>query len=272
MRRALSLMAVICFTLLQRNQAQLPAGFSWVNLESNAPVMAKVRNAFGGESITAIREVGVEGDFALVVTASRQGGVVPAGDEWRVYSISLQSGRKQLLVRGYRLEMLEWLGAGNRELAITYDSCYGCEPEMMFTTLHLDGRLGWAARWKVEGLTDSSPQPGVGVVADLVADPDDFEDVTQVFGLIVEQSGGFAAGSWVRTRNLKTGKVTDQVERFTVDPATEGNRVEHLVGDAAVRWERALCKPSKPSQYLSAPSLGQDSAACHEVVGADGGR
>ncbi len=44
-------------------------GFKWINLETDSVTMAKVRTALKGVEITAIREVGIEGDYAVVVAS-----------------------------------------------------------------------------------------------------------------------------------------------------------------------------------------------------------
>ena len=264
MTRCILLVPALCLMVPPTSPAQMPPGFSWVNLESNTSVMATVRGALHDPSMTALREVGIEGNFALVMTASRSSGESTAdADAWTVYSISLTSGQKNVLLRGYRLQMLQWIGPGAAELAITYDSCSGCEPLVLFTTLRMDPNVGWMARWPGEGLTDSSPQPGAGVVAGGVGEPYDDDEVSQVFGLIVQKSGQFAAGSWVRTRHERTRKIEDYVVRYSVDPMTAGDRVERLHGVSAVSWEREICTPS---EFLIAPSLGQDSAACRNVI------
>ena len=263
MRLGFLLAAALSLTFPLTSVAQVPRGFAWVNLESNTSVMAKVRSSLQDHTMTAIREVGVQGQFALVMTAARpRGESTGDADAWTVYSVSLTSGQNNVLLRGYRVQLLRWIGKGAGELAITYDSCSGCEPVIMFTTLRLDPGVGWTARWSGEGLTDTSDQPGAAVVAGGVGEPYDDDEVSQVFGLIVQQNGEFTAGSWVRTRNTKTGQVEDDIERYSVDPISAADRVEHLRGAAAVNWERAVCTPS---QLLVAPSLGQDSAACREV-------
>src|ERR1039457_7458764 len=60
MRRMSVLISVILLFFTQISHAEMPAGFSWVNLESDKTTMATVRNALHDTSITSIREVGVK--------------------------------------------------------------------------------------------------------------------------------------------------------------------------------------------------------------------
>jgi hypothetical protein len=246
--------------LAQRSRADVPTGFSWVNLESDKAIMTTVRHALHDNSITAIREVGVEDGFALVMTASREAGSpVPSYDRWTVYNVSLSSGKSRVLISGYGVELLDWLGSTQHELAITYFDCWECEAAKIFTTLRFVKGVGWRARWSDKAKNNAYPQPGVVVSYGDAGEPYDDDEVDQVFAIVSGSDRGFEVGSWFHSRNIKTGKIDDAVMRYSTDPTTQDDRVEKLSGAIAQNWERKICAQSS---ILIQPSIGQDSKSC----------
>jgi len=226
--------------------------------------MTAVRHALHDASITAIREVGVEDGFALVMTASREAGAPTHDyDSWSIYNISLKTGRSQLLVFGYGVKLLDWIGPAKNELAMTYYDCWECEPATVFTTLHFAKGSGWSARWPEKKQNAENPQPGAVALMTDVGDPYDDDDVDQVFAVVKQPGNSFAVGSWFHSRNSKTGKIDDDVERYSIDSATGKDRVEKLGGQAALNWERRICAPSN---IVIQPAMGQDSKACRSVL------
>lgn len=252
----------MCLLLSKSSAAQTPPGFSWVSIESDKSTMTAVRHALHDSSITAFREVGVEDGFALVMTASRDHEApTPDYDRWSIYNVSLKAGTSRILVSGYGVKILNWIGKANDELAITYYDCWECEAATLFTTLHFKTGTGWRARWSNKPDDGSYPHPGAAVASTDLEDGDtEFE---LIFGLITKPDGGFLAGSWEQSRDSKTGKVEDDVERYTIDPATKEDRVEKLVGHAAIDLERQICTRS---DNLIQPSSGQDSEACKRIL------
>ncbi len=226
--------------------------------------MPLVRNALHDTSITAIREVGVKDGFALVMTASREAGSpTPDYDLWSVYNINLSTHKTEQLVSGYGVKLLDWIGADKSELAITYYDCWECEAATLFTTLRFVAGSGWKARWPNKTQNSAYPQPGVVALMTDVGDPYDDDDVEQVFAVIPQINNGFAVGFWMHSRNTKTGKTDDDVERYSVDSATNEDRIEKLKGTDALSWERQICTESN---RLIEPSIGQQSRACRRIL------
>jgi hypothetical protein len=263
--RKTSILASTIFLLLARfSHADVPPGFSWVNLETDKATMTEVRHALHDASISAIREVGVEDSFALVMTASREAGApTPDYDRWSIYSISFNTGKSHLLVSGYGVKLLDWIGPANSELAITYYDCWECEAATLFTTLRFTKGFGWSARWPHEKQNADYPQPGALAFMTDVGDPYDDNDVDQVFTVVSQPHDTFAVGSWTHSRNSKTGKIDDDVERYSIDSATGKDRVEKLDGQAALNWERRICASAN---IIIQPSIGQASKACRDVL------
>lgn len=259
------LVSMIFLVLVRPCLSDVPSGFSWISIESDKTTMTAVRRALHDASITAIREVGVEDGFALVMTASREAGApTPDYDRWSIYNISLTTGKSRILVSGYGVKLLDWIGVAKDELAITYYDCWECEAATLFTTLRFKKGAGWTARWPNKSTRDSTyPQPGAVVLMTDVGDPYDDNDVDQVFAVVAQPNDQFAVGSWVHSRNSKSGKSDDDVERYSIDPATKDDHVEKLNGNAALGWEREVCTESR---ILIQPSIGQKSKACRAVA------
>ena len=264
MKRASVLLAAICILLAHPCRADLPAGFTWVNLEADKTVLPAVRHALHDNSITAIREVGVEDGLALVMTASRESGApTPDYDLWSIYNISLSTGQSRKLVSGYGVKLMDWVGTNNSELAITYYSCWECEAASLFTTLRFKKGVGWRARWTNKTKDQNYPQPGAVIFFGDAGEPYDDDDVDQIFGVVSEAKGGFAVGSWFHSHNTKTGKIEEDVERYSIDPVSGEDHVEKLSGQAALIWERKICSQSN---ILIQPTIGQDSKSCRSVL------
>jgi hypothetical protein len=262
--RAFIFVSVLFLSVAEISRAELPGGFSWIDLESDQATMSMVRHALHDSSITAIREVGVEDGSALVMTTSREAGApTPDYDRWTIYDISLKTGKSQVLVSGYGIKLIDWIGQAHDELAITFDNCWECEPSTVFTTLHFTKGLGWRARWPNKPHDPRYPEPGATVLMTGVGPPYDDDVVEQVFAVVRLPNNGFAAGSWVRWHYADIGKTEDDVERYSIDPATHEDRVEKLGGQAALKWEREICAESN---ILIQPSVGQNSRRCRAVL------
>ena len=95
----------LSFLLVKIAVAQRPPGFSWVNIESDKTTMATVRRKLHDPTITSIREVGIMGGFALVMTASRDKDAPTDDDRWTIYNVALGAGSAQVLVSGYGVKL-----------------------------------------------------------------------------------------------------------------------------------------------------------------------
>ncbi len=81
MKRILIFTILVTLALEVRSFAETPPGFTWVNIEKDTSTMTgAVRHALESVPITAIREVGVEGDYALVMAVNMRGFGAPTPD------------------------------------------------------------------------------------------------------------------------------------------------------------------------------------------------
>jgi hypothetical protein len=242
----------------------MPTGFHWVDFKREFSTAQKVEQALKAEDYTAIREIVLADEFALVMVVRRETWqVTPAEDQWLVYSVSMKSGAARRLLSGYDLQIKNWFSFYSRDeldLGITYWDCDECEPATLFTALHYDRREGWRARWANK---EDVNHPGITVRVTDVGDPYTNEDVDQVFALLAPKGGVASVGTWYHSRDLGTGKINDDVARFSVNPATGEDKSVVLTGSKAKEWESQLCK-AKDS--WSAPAMGQSSPACKGVL------
>jgi hypothetical protein len=261
MKRARILLLAISVLMTIPILAQRPAGFSWINTESDKETIDVVRHALNLNSNTSIHKVGILDGYAIVMTTSREDNDTY---QWSIYNLTLATGKFRILVSGYRIKLLDWIGTSSPELAITYYDCWGCEAATLFTTLHYTKSLGWMTRWPNKTTDANYPQPGAVVSYGDAGEPYDDNEVDQIFAVVSQPNGGFAAGRWFHSRDTKTGKVSNDVERYIIDPATGKDRVEQLSGARSLEWRRMICTPS--SALLSKASIGQNSRSCKRVL------
>ncbi len=154
----------------------------------------------------------------------------------------MKTGEKLPLVFGYGVKMIDWIGVGGNELAITYYHCWECEAATLFTTIRFTKQSGWGVRWTNKTTQEDYPQPGV---ESRVTIDEEYDDVNQVFALVGDSDTGITAGSWFHARNTKTGKVENDVYKYWVDTITGADRVDALTGEAVHAWERKICDPGQ---------------------------
>jgi len=247
-------------------EGQLPAGFRWVDFKKDPSTVSKVERALSAEAYSGIREIGLADGFALVMTVQRESGqATPNGDRWLVYSVSTKDWKVRALLTGYNLQIKDWINLESRDkqdLGMVYMDCWECEPASLFTALHYDPREGWRARWQNE----KDPQhPGIVFLITDVGDPYTNEEVDQVVAVLAPEDGVASVGTWYHSRDPATGKLSDDVVRFSVDPSTGEDRSTVLAGSKATEWKIQLCQATGS---WSGPVSGQSSGACKQILNA----
>jgi hypothetical protein len=263
--RGLKPVPVILTSLLFAHavHAQAPEGFRWLNFKEHPPIVSNIEEALKSQDYTAIREVGVLGDFALVMTSRRDPEqTAPVGDQWSIYNVSTKDWSFAPLIFGYNLEIKDWISfqpGSAEDLGVAYLDCWECEPASLFTALHYDKQNGWRARWANK---ENSKQPGIVLGVTDVGDPYTNEDVDQVFAVMAPRNGAATVGTWYHSRDLGSGKITDTVQSFFVDSAGQDHS-EDLRGAAAAALKLRMCKAT---DSLSGMLGGQDSGACKTLL------
>ena len=237
--------------------AQAPDNFRWVDFHSpnDQDVITWVTRALEAQKWTAIREIGVEYDQALVITTLRNSPqATPNRDLFSIWSVSLSNRALTHIIDGTNLHLMDWLllNVGNgRELGLLYDDCNDCEATTYFTTLHYDLRQHtWAARW-LEGSGKTIPvwtaKSPLGVTQ------------TQVFAVIAEDNGRETLGTWSHLDYGGQKASGDSVYLYDVDPQTDLERNQLLPGHEAAKMKDRLCQGPGLVPGLH---RGQDSALC----------
>lgn len=231
----------------------------WVDFHSDKdqPVIVWVNRALDDEKWTAIREIGVLYDAALVVTTERESQETLPGDEtFQIWSVNLTNHVKTPLVKGVNLRWVDWvqvLPAGAREPAILYNDCRDCDATTYFTTFHYDREQHiMRPRWMRGGQavpvwTNSTPK---GVY------------VTQVYALLTDLDGRQFMSTWNHFDYGTEKDPEDFVYRFDVDPASGLERMDRLGNKESMPVRMKLCQAQGGKL-----AWGQDTDVCQELVG-----
>ena len=236
--------------------AQAPDTFRWIDFQSpkDEDVVVWITRALDGQKWTAIREIGVQYDAALVVTTYRSSAQAsPNRDTFTIWSVSLADRKLTHLVDGANLHLSDWLLLNmghDRELGALYDDCYDCAATTYFTAFHYDLRQHvWAGRWMENGKaipvwTANSP---MGTTQ------------TQVYAVFADSYGHETLGTWNHIDYGNGKPAEDTLYRYEIDSATDTERSQLLSGRDAANMRDHLCHPQD-----AVPGLhrGQDGPLC----------
>jgi len=230
--------------------------FRWMDFHSqkDQDVIVWVTRALTVENWTAIREIGVVYDAALVVTTQRATPQSAANaDTFTVWSVSLTNHSITPLLKGVNLRWLEGMrftAEGQEELAALYDNCRECAANTYFTAFHYDPHQhAWAARWMRGGQGApvwSANQPA-GVVW------------TQVYAGLAEPNGRELLGTWSHFDYGRQKQPDDFVYRYELDPFSGLERTQLLGGLEADAMKLHLCNAQDAVPGLA---RGQDTPLC----------
>lgn len=238
--------------------AQAPDNFRWIDFHSpkDQDVVVWVARALDGQKWTAIREIGVEYDAALVITTLRSSpSASPNRDAFSIWSVSLANRAVTHIVDGTNLRLADWLllAIGEpRELGVLYDDCNDCEATTYFTALHYDLRnRTWTARWLQAGgrtVPVWTTKDSMGVTQ------------TQVFAVMADPANGHEVlGTWNHLDYGKQKPAQDAVYRYDVDSRTDIESTQLLFGRDAANMKDRLCRAQDAVPGLA---RGQDAPLC----------
>ena len=255
-----TLICIILTTTLYAQQG--PEAFHWVDFhaQKDQDTIVWVTRSLAVEDWSAIREIGVEYDAAIVVTTKRAAAQDAAnGDSFAVWNVSLSDHTIHPLLKGTNLRWLDWMrfaDSAPEELALLYDNCRNCSANTYFTALHYDiVRRGWVARWMNSGngvplWTDSSP---AGV------------QWTQVYAGVAAPNGRELIYTWSHFDYGKQKDASDSIYRYDVDPVSGLERTLPILGKDAEAVKVRICKGQ---ETLPGLARGQDSPLCMAIAGA----
>jgi hypothetical protein len=240
---------------------QAPDTFRWVDFHSpkDQDTIVWVTRSLTVEDWTAIREIAVEYDAALVVTTKRATPQLAANaDTFTVWSVSLTNHRITPLIKGVNLRWLDWMRFSDGaplELAVLYENCRDCTPNTYFTSFHYDvTQHGWAARWMQggQGVPLWSANTPAGVAW------------TQIYAGVAEPNGRELLYTWSHFDYGKQKPPDDYIYRYDVDPFSGLERTHSISGKDADVIKVELCRGQGAVPGLE---RGQDSPLCQQLLG-----
>jgi len=239
---------------------QAPDTFRWIDFHSakDQDVVVWVTRSLEPEKWTAIREIGVEYDAALVVTTLRPTPQsLPATDTFTIWSLSLTNHSLTPLIKGVNLRLLDWMlfaDDAQRELGALYDDCNECEASTFFTAFHYDfSQHMWTARW-MRG-SQAAPIWSVNVPAGVA--------LTQVYAGLNEPNGRQLVGTWNHFDYGKQKPAEDSIYRYDLDPYSGLERTQILSGKEAESMKQRICGAQN---IIPALARGQDSMLCQQTI------
>ena len=248
---------------------QAPDNFRWVDFHSpkDQDVVVWVTRSLAVEDWTAIREIAVEYDAALVVTTRRATPQSTAtADTFTVWTASLINHSIAPLVKGVNLRWLDWMRFADgapEELAATYDNCRDCTALTYFTAFHFDVRQhAWTARWMHGGqgvpLWSANTPPGM--------------EWTQVYAALAEPNGRELIATWSHFDYDNKKPSDDVVYRYDLDPMSGLERTLPLIGADARRDGTApVQRPGRGSRPGARAGLGAVQATAEAGAAAQAG-
>jgi hypothetical protein len=249
-------------TPLQAQQA--PDSFRWIDFHSaqaqDQDVVVWVKRSLAAEKWTAIREIGVKYDAALVVTTLRPTPQSPPNsDTFTVWYASLTSHVVAPLLKGSNLRLLDWMPLADgrpQELGALYDDCNECAASTFFTAFYYDRpHHMWNTRWM---------RGGQGALA-WTANPPAGVALTQVYAVLNELNGRQVLGTWSHFDYGRSRPAEDIVYRYDLDPYSRLERTQLLSGKEAGAMKQRLCGAQNAALDLGL-ARGQDSALCRQMV------
>jgi hypothetical protein len=233
-------------------QAQVLDGFSWVDLKSDTDTVTKVSHALAAQKYTALREIGVAGEHALVITTLRANPTAdPDKDTFTAWDVWLKYGQATELLSGTSLRYIDWqklYDYGQPELLAYYNDCADCQATTFLTAFYQDRKThAWAARWPRQRSAAplySAAQPGV----------------QHVYALFMNVDQRVVLDTWSHYAEQKrASRGGDYFFEYKIDTMSGQEMSRPVTGREADAMKLRLCKADNVVFGIAG---GQDSSAC----------
>jgi hypothetical protein len=264
-RRASVLALGLVLYGLQMAHAQVIDGFTWVDMKADAKTVDRVRELLGDKPYSAIREVGVVGQQALVITTLRKDVTAnPMNDSFTAYGVSLHDGTVEELLDGTNLKYIDWqkfYDYDTPELIAVYDDCAQCKATTFLTAFYIDRKTRrWGARWRreVAGAPLYSADPAKNYVYALFMNVDQ-KVVLDTWVSYPEQNKTGGRGT-----PLKSSRGGEFLFEYRIDIPSDQGTSRPLTGRDVLPVKQRLCAGQSVVFGIAG---GQDSEACKESVG-----
>ena len=265
-RRRVLLAALLAFVCVAARAQSAPQSFHWIDFRAtaDAPTVRWVTDSLAAQSWSAIREIGVQWDSALVVTTQRATPQSsPATDRFTLWSVSLSHRQVVPLASGYSLRYLNWLTLGSQilpELGLTWQSCLQCDASLYFTAAYYSpSDHAWHARW----MRSSDPLRSSTAAALHTASPAAGVTPSEVYGLFTDLRGNSTLDTWLHLDFGSAKPAQDYVYEYSVDPTTGLDITQALGDEHAAPMQQRLCQLTPAQANLLG---GQDSTLCHPAT------
>lgn len=243
----------------QALEVQQQGAFRWVDFHSDKdqPVVVWVERALAAEKWSAIREIGVQYDAALVVTTERAApDALPASDTFQIWSVNLTNHMRTPLLKGVNLRWVNWMELREgtpREIAILYDDCSGCAATTYFTTFHYDLQQHMLVpRWLRGGQTvpvwSSAAPEGV--------------ELSQLYAVLAQPDGQEFLATWAHYDYGKVKPADDYIYRYDLDPFHGVERTQLVTNKDAEAMKVRLCSAQAAASSMA---RGQTSELCQPI-------
>ncbi len=236
--------------------AQVIDGFGWVDQKTEADTVARITTFLKSKPYTAIREIGLVGQQALVVTTLRKDPTAnPGNDMFTVYGVSMKDGSVAELLDGTNLRYIDWqkfYDYDTPELLATYDDCAQCKATTFLTAFYIDRKTRrWGARWRRE----------------IAGAPLYSADVTKnyVYALFMNVDQRVVLGTWVSyPEQKKSSRGGEYLFEYRIDPMSDQGTSRPVTLRDALTLKQRLCKGENVVFGIAG---GQDGPACRELNG-----
>ncbi len=241
---------------------QPPDTFRWMDFHNpkDNDIVVWVTRSLAVEKWSAIREIGVKYDAAMVVTTWRETPQsLPEDDSFTVWSVSLTSHAITPLLSGVNLRILDWerfADGFQEDLTALFDDCRNCATTTYFTAFYYDAtQHAWAARWVRGGkgvpLWNASPPSSSGVA------------LTQLYELAAEGDGHTSLYIWSHLDRGKEKPPEDYIFRYDRDPF---NGLDRSVELSAKELDEIKLRICRGQDAVGGVMRGQDSEVCEQIV------
>jgi hypothetical protein len=242
-------------------QAQVIDGFAWVDLKTDTQTVTKVTTFLANKPYTAIREIGIVNQQALVITTLRKDPTAqPGNDTFTAYGVSLKDGSVEELLDGTSLKYIDWqkfYDYDSPELLATYDDCSQCKATTFLTAFFIDRKTRrWGARWRRElaGAPLYSSASGKS----------DGSTRNYVYALFINVDQRVVLDTWVSyPEQKKSSRGGEYLFEYRIDPLSDQGTSRPLTGRDILPVKQRLCRGEETVFGIAG---GQDSAPCKELA------
>ena len=247
---------VLVLATSNNSHAQVIEGFSWVDMKSDSKTVERVNYLLASKPYTAIREIGIVGQQALVIATLRKDPVAnPLNDTFIAYGVSLHDGSVEELLDGTNLKYIDWqkfYDYDTPELVSTYDDCAQCKATTFLTAFYIDRKTRhWGARWR-RGVAGAPLYSG-----DASSD--------HAYALFMNVDQRVVLDTWTSyPEQKKSSRGGEYLFEYRIDAMSDQGTARPLTGRETLPVKQRLCKGEN---VVFGVAGGQESGACKDLMG-----